>query len=54
MANTNNLTVVSGKAPALVDPLTGSINPNTAEILKVTGQGEVTVPTTLTEVQLGI
>ncbi|MEH2319165.1 SIMPL domain-containing protein [Nostoc sp.] len=54
MANTNNLTVVSGQAPALVDPLTGSTNPNTAQILKVTGQGEVTVPTTLTEVQLGI
>ncbi|MEH2449190.1 MAG: SIMPL domain-containing protein [Nostoc sp.] len=54
MANTNNLTVVSGKAPAIVDPLTGSTNPNTAQILNVTGQGEVTVPTTLTEVQLGI
>ncbi|MEH2302779.1 MAG: SIMPL domain-containing protein [Nostoc sp.] len=54
MANTNNLTVVSGQAPAIVDPLTGSTNPNTAQILKVTGQGEVTVPTTLTEVQLGI
>ncbi|MEH2419707.1 MAG: SIMPL domain-containing protein [Nostoc sp.] len=54
MANTNNLTVVSGKAPAIIDPLTGSTNPNTAQILNVTGQGEVTVPTTLTEVQLGI
>ncbi|MEH2310088.1 MAG: SIMPL domain-containing protein [Nostoc sp.] len=54
MVNTNNLTVVSGKAPAIVDPLTGSTNPNTAQILNVTGKGEVTVPTTLTEVQLGI
>jgi uncharacterized protein YggE len=27
---------------------------NTAQILNVTGQGEVTVPTTLTEVQLGV
>ncbi|MHC5939012.1 SIMPL domain-containing protein [Nostoc sp.] len=54
MANTNNLTGASKPAPAIVDPLTGSTNPNTAQILNVTGQGEVTVPTTLTEVQLGI
>lgn len=31
MANTNNLTVVSGKASAIVGPLTGSTNPNTAQ-----------------------
>ncbi|QFS48968.1 SIMPL domain-containing protein [Nostoc sphaeroides] len=56
MANTNNLTVVSEQALVIIAPLTGSTNPNTApaQILEVTGQGEVTVPTTLTEVQLGI
>ncbi|MEH1836516.1 MAG: SIMPL domain-containing protein, partial [Nostoc sp.] len=54
MANTDNLTGASGQALMSVDPLTGSTNPNTAQILNVTGQGEVTVPTTLTEVQLGI
>ncbi|MBG1257821.1 SIMPL domain-containing protein [Nostoc commune] len=50
MANTDNQTLV------IIAPLTGSTNPNTApaQILEVTGQGEVTVPTTLTEVQLGI
>ncbi|MHC5728799.1 MAG: SIMPL domain-containing protein, partial [Nostoc sp.] len=51
---THNLTGASKPALAIVDPLTGRTNPNTAQILKVTGQGEVTVPTTLTEVQLGI
>ncbi|MEH1874544.1 SIMPL domain-containing protein [Nostoc sp.] len=54
MAKTNNPIVVSGQAHAIVDPLTGSTNANTAQILNVTGQGEVTVPTTLTEVQLGV
>ncbi|MBC6433613.1 DUF541 domain-containing protein [Nostoc sp. HG1] len=50
MADTDNQTLV------IIAPLTGSTNPNTApaQILEVTGQGEVTVPTTLTEVQLGI
>ncbi|MDZ8221597.1 SIMPL domain-containing protein [Nostoc sp. ChiVER01] len=55
MANTNNnLTVASEQALVIIPPLTGNTNPNTAEKLEVTGQGEITVPTTLTEVQLGI
>ncbi|HYX12859.1 MAG TPA: SIMPL domain-containing protein, partial [Nostoc sp.] len=54
MANTNNLTVASEQAIVIIPPLTGSTNPNTTQILEVTGQGEVNVPTTLTEVQLGI
>ena len=54
MTNTNNLTIASKQALVIIPPLTGSTNPNTAEKLEVTGQGEVNVPTTLTEVQLGI
>ncbi|MEH1841499.1 MAG: SIMPL domain-containing protein [Nostoc sp.] len=54
MANTNNLTVASEQAVVIIPSLTGSTNPNTAEKLEVTGQGEVNVPTTLTDVQLGI
>ena len=50
MADTDSQTLV------IIAPLTGSTNPNTApaQILEVTGQGKVSVPTTLTEVQLGI
>ncbi|MCC5667889.1 SIMPL domain-containing protein [Nostoc sp. CHAB 5784] len=51
---TDNLTGAIKQALAIIDPLTGSTNPNTPQILEVTGQGKVTVPTTLTEVQLGI
>jgi uncharacterized protein YggE len=54
MADTNNLTGASEQALVFIAPLSISTNPNTAQILEVTGQGEVTVPTTLTEVQLGI
>ena len=54
MANTDNLTGASNQALVIIAPLTGSTNPNTAPILEVTGQGKVSVPTTLTEVQLGI
>ncbi|WP_375510924.1 SIMPL domain-containing protein [uncultured Nostoc sp.] len=54
MADTNNLTVVNKQGIVIIPPLTGSTNPNTAQILEVTGQGKVTVPTTLTDVQLGI
>ncbi|MBG1269237.1 SIMPL domain-containing protein, partial [Nostoc sp. WHI] len=54
MANTNNLTVAREQTLVIIPSLTGSTNPNTAQILEVTGQGKVTVPTTLTEVQLGI
>ncbi|MCC5602723.1 SIMPL domain-containing protein [Nostoc favosum] len=51
---TDNLTGAIKQALAIIDPLTGSTNPNTPQILEVTGQGKVSVPTTLTEVQLGI
>ena len=51
---TDNLTGAIKHALGIIDPLTGSTNPNTAEILEVTGRGKVSVPTTLTEVQLGI
>ncbi|MCC5649446.1 SIMPL domain-containing protein [Nostoc sp. XA013] len=54
MADTNNLTGASEQALVFIAPVTSSTNPNTAQVLEVTGQGEVTVPTTLTEVQLGI
>lgn len=61
MADTDNLAGASGQPPLIIDPLTGRIEyltgstePNTARILEVTGQGEVTVATTLTQVQLGI
>lgn len=54
MADTDALTGSSEQAPLIIDPLTGSTDPNTARILEVTGQGEVTVATTLTQVQLGI
>lgn len=54
MADTNNLTGASEQALVFIAPLTSITNANTAQVLEVTGQGEVTVPTTLTEVQLGI
>ncbi|MCC5614507.1 SIMPL domain-containing protein [Nostoc sp. CHAB 5836] len=54
MANRGNLTDAREQTLVSIDPLTGSTNPNTAQILEVTGQGEVTIATTLTEVQLGI
>lgn len=54
MADTDNLTNMSDQALVIIPPLTGSTNPNSTPILEVTGQGEVAVPTTLTEVQLGI
>ena len=54
MADTQNLTIASEQALVIIAPQTSSTNPNTAQILEVTGQGRVTVPTTLTEVQLGI
>ncbi|AUB34757.1 Protein of unknown function DUF541 [Nostoc flagelliforme CCNUN1] len=54
MANTNNLTIATEQALVIIAPQTSSTNPNAAQILEVTGQGEVNVPTTLTEVQLGI
>ncbi|BDI18902.1 hypothetical protein ANSO36C_47040 [Nostoc cf. commune SO-36] len=47
-------TGVSQKALVIIDPLTGSTNPNPSQILEVTGRGEVNVATTLTKVQLGI
>ncbi|MBN4001202.1 SIMPL domain-containing protein, partial [Nostoc sp. LPT] len=51
---TDNLTGVRNLGLAIADPLIGSTTGNTAQILEVTGQGEVSVATTLTEVQLGI
>jgi len=54
MADTDDLTGANEQAPLIIDPLTGSTAPNTARILEVTGQGEVSVATTLSEVQLGI
>ncbi|MDZ7953077.1 SIMPL domain-containing protein [Nostoc sp. DedQUE09] len=54
MADTNNLTGVRNSGVAIADPLIGSTASNTSQILEVTGQGEVSVVTTLTEVQLGI
>ena len=54
MANTANLTGVRNSGLVIADPLIGSTTGNTAQILEVTGQGEVSVATTLTEVQLGI
>ncbi|WP_375471878.1 SIMPL domain-containing protein [uncultured Nostoc sp.] len=54
MANTANLTGVRNLGVAIADPLIGSTTPKTTQILEVTGQGEVSVATTLTEVQLGI
>ncbi|MBC6435224.1 DUF541 domain-containing protein, partial [Nostoc sp. HG1] len=50
----DNLIGASKQALVIIDPLTGSTNPKTPQILEVTGQGKVSVPTTLTEVQLGI
>ncbi|MEH2331430.1 SIMPL domain-containing protein [Nostoc sp.] len=50
MANTDNLTGVRNSGLALADPLIGS----TTQILEVTGQAEVSVATTLTDVELGI
>jgi uncharacterized protein YggE len=44
----------SGQAIGIIDLLTGSTDSNNAQILEVTGQGEISVPTTLTEVQLAI
>ncbi|MBD2533930.1 SIMPL domain-containing protein [Nostoc flagelliforme FACHB-838] len=54
MANTDELTGVSQQALVIIDPLTGGTNANPSQILEVTGRGEVTVATTLTQVQLGI
>ncbi|MBN3940255.1 SIMPL domain-containing protein [Nostoc sp. NMS9] len=54
MVNTANLTGVRNLSLAIVDPLIGSTAPKTTQILEVTGQGEVSVATTLTEVELGI
>jgi uncharacterized protein len=54
MANTDNLTGVRNLGLAIADPLIGSTAPKNTQILEVTGQGEVNVATTLTEVQLGI
>ncbi|PHM10697.1 SIMPL domain-containing protein [Nostoc sp. 'Peltigera malacea cyanobiont' DB3992] len=54
MANTDNLTGVRNSGLAIADPLIGGTAPSTTQILEVTGQGEVSVATTLTEVQLGI
>jgi uncharacterized protein YggE len=54
MANRGNLTGAIEQTLVIIAPVTGSTNPNTAQILEVTGQGEVTIATTLTEVQLGI
>ncbi|MEH1860136.1 MAG: SIMPL domain-containing protein [Nostoc sp.] len=54
MVNTANLTGVRNLGLAIVDPLIGSTAPKTTQILEVTGQGEVSVATTLTEVELGI
>lgn len=60
-ADPDPVTGSSGEAPLTVnfnnDILTGSTSPadtDTTRILEVTGQGEVTIPTTLTQVQLGI
>ncbi|OYD97760.1 hypothetical protein CDG76_02635 [Nostoc sp. 'Peltigera membranacea cyanobiont' 210A] len=50
MANTDNLTGVRNSGLAIADPLIGS----TTQILEVTGQGEISVATTLTDVELGI
>ncbi|MEH2353407.1 SIMPL domain-containing protein [Nostoc sp.] len=54
MANTDNLTGVRNSGLAIADPLIGGTAPNTTQILEVTGQGEVSVATTLTDVELGI
>ncbi|MDZ7993294.1 MAG: SIMPL domain-containing protein [Nostoc sp. EfeVER01] len=54
MAGTNNLTGVRNPGLAIADPLIGSTDAKTPQILEVTGQGEVSVATTLTDVELGI
>ncbi|WP_445627873.1 SIMPL domain-containing protein [Nostoc sp. DSM 114167] len=54
MANTDNLIDVRNLGVAIADPLIGSTTPKTPQILEVTGQGEVNVATTLTDVELGI
>ncbi|MEH2366449.1 SIMPL domain-containing protein [Nostoc sp.] len=54
MANTDNLTGVRNLGLAIADPFIASTAPKTAQILEVTGQGEVNVATTLTAVELGI
>ena len=54
MANTANLTGVRNSGLAIADPLIGSTTGKTTQILEVTGQGEVSVATTLTDVELGI
>ncbi|BDI18903.1 hypothetical protein ANSO36C_47050 [Nostoc cf. commune SO-36] len=51
---TDNLIGGSQQALVIINSLTGSTNPKPSQILEVTGRGEVTVATTLTEVQLGI
>ena len=61
-ADTAPLTSSSGQAPVIVnnfssDMLNGGKSPantDTRRILEVTGQGEVSVPTTITKVELGI
>ncbi|MBN3888027.1 MAG: SIMPL domain-containing protein [Nostoc sp. JL31] len=54
MANTDNLTGVRNLGLAIANPFIGSTAPNTPQILEVTGKGEVSVATTLTDVELGI
>ncbi|MEH1804656.1 hypothetical protein [Nostoc sp.] len=51
---TDNLIGVRNPGLAIADPLIGSTAPKTPQILEVTGKGEVSVATTLTEVQLRI
>ena len=51
-ADTDSLTGSSGEAPAVVN--VGTADTDTPNILQVTGQGEVSVPTTLAQVQLGV
>jgi uncharacterized protein YggE len=53
MADTDNL-IASQQALVIKVPLIGSTTPDTTPVLEVTGKGEVSVPTTLTEVRLGI
>lgn len=59
-AEIDSLTGSSGETPTTIsvgsDSLTGSTTAytNTPNILQVTGQGEISVPTTLAEVQLGV
>ncbi|MFN6478863.1 MAG: hypothetical protein RMZ95_021700, partial [Nostoc sp. DedQUE07] len=54
MANTDNLIGVRNLGIAIADSFIGSTAAKTPQILEVTGQGEVNVATTLTDVELGI